>query len=76
MELPLWIPGDENAFLQASVAKARAARLHTRPLEETARDTLAWARESGAQLVTENQYGPAGLDPAKEAKLLAAWRER
>ena len=55
-----------------SVAKAMAAGLRLRPLEETARDTLAWARETGAQLVTETQYGTAGLDPAREAELLRA----
>ena len=76
MELPLWIPGDEQAFLQMSVARARAAGLQTRPLEETARDTLEWARDTGATLVTKNPYGPAGLDPAKEAELLEAWRAR
>ena len=76
MELPLWIPGDEQAFLQMSVAKASAAGLRSRPLEETARDTLAWARDSGSGLVTEAPYGSAGLDPAKEAELLEAWRAR
>jgi 2'-hydroxyisoflavone reductase len=76
MELPLWIPGEEQAFLQMSVAKALAAGLQTRPLAETARDTFAWAQETGASLVTENAYGSAGLDPAKEAELLEAWRER
>jgi 2'-hydroxyisoflavone reductase len=72
MELPLWVPRSEEAFLQMSVAKAVAAGLRLRPLEETARDTLAWARATGAQLVTETQYGTAGLDPAREAELLRA----
>jgi 2'-hydroxyisoflavone reductase len=76
MELPLWIPGEEQAFLQMSVARARAAGLETRPLAETARDTLAWAQETGAALTTEAPYGTAGLDPAKEAELLDAWRAR
>ena len=74
MELPLWVPADLEAFLQKSVAKAVAAGLRFRPIEDTARDTLAWARESGAQLVTETQYGTAGLDSAREAELLEAWR--
>ena len=74
MELPLWLPAADEAFLQMSVAKAVAAVLSFRPLEETARDTLAWAHETGAELVTENQYGTAGLDPAREAELLQAWR--
>jgi len=74
MELPLWVPTSEDAFLQMSVAKAVAAGLRFRPIEDTARDTLAWARETGAGLVTETQYGTAGLDPAREAELLEAWR--
>jgi len=74
MELPLWLPAADEAFLQMTVAKAVAAGLSFRPLEETVRDTLAWARETGAELVTENQYGTAGLDPAREAELLEAWR--
>jgi 2'-hydroxyisoflavone reductase len=76
MELPLWIQREHQPFLQMSVEKAQAAGLRCRPLEETARDTLAWAKESGAQLVTETPWGSAGLDPAKEAELLAAWHER
>jgi 2'-hydroxyisoflavone reductase len=73
MELPLWVPREAAAFLQMSVAKAIAAGLRFRPVEETARDTLAWARETGAGLVTETTYGSAGLDPAREAELLATW---
>jgi 2'-hydroxyisoflavone reductase len=76
MELPLWVPNDVAPFLQMSVAKAVDAGLSFRPLEETARDTLAWAREVGAELVTETQYGTAGLDPPREAELLDAWRRR
>jgi 2'-hydroxyisoflavone reductase len=74
MELPLWVPAEESAFLQMSVAQAVAAGLRFRPLEETAADTLAWALETDAHLVTETQYGTAGLDPAREAELLEAWR--
>jgi 2'-hydroxyisoflavone reductase len=72
MELPLWVPREAEAFLQMSVAKALAAGLRIRPIEETASDTLTWARGAGAQLVTETQYGTAGLDAAREAELLAA----
>jgi 2'-hydroxyisoflavone reductase len=74
MELPLWVPADVEALLQMSVAKAVAAGLRFRALEETARDTLAWARETGAELVTKTEYGSAGLDPSREAELLEAWR--
>src|SRR5437773_6684344 len=52
MQLPLWVPREEDAFLQMSVAKAVAEGLSFRPVEETARDTLACAREAGAELGT------------------------
>jgi len=53
MELPLWLPGDEYAgLLRADVSRALAAGLTCRPLEETARDTLAWSREAGEQRPT------------------------
>jgi 2'-hydroxyisoflavone reductase len=76
MEMPLWVPKDVAPFLQMSVAKAVEEGLSFRPLEETARDTLAWALETGAELVTETQYGTAGLDSAREADLLRAWAAR
>ena len=75
-ELPLWIPGPEAAFLEGDVSKAVAAGLRFRPLDVTVGDTLAWAREAGEQLVTDRglRQGRAGLDPAREAELLEAWR--
>ena len=76
MELPLWVSEVDTWFLQADVSRAVAAGLRFRPLEETARDTLAWARQTGAGLVTPGQVGAAGLDPQREAELLEAWRRR
>jgi len=53
MELPIWIPGKEWAGLQqADISRALAAGLTFRPLEETARDTLAWSLEAGEQRPT------------------------
>jgi 2'-hydroxyisoflavone reductase len=74
-ELPLWLPGTDAPFLQMSVARAVAAGLRIRPLEETARDTLAWAQDAGEQLVTDRglRQGRAGLDPARESELHRAW---
>lgn len=67
--LPLWMPHPENAgFLARSPAPALAAGLTLRPLEETARDTLAWARATNAQ--------PIGLTAAEEAAVLAARHAR
>jgi nucleoside-diphosphate-sugar epimerase len=65
MELPLWLPGtDADGLMRADVSRALAAGLTFRPLEETARDTLAWSREAGEQRPT--------LARAKEAEILAA----
>ena len=64
MELPLWLPGDEYAgMLAVNVSRAIAAGLAFRPLEETARDTLAWSLEAGEQRPT--------LSREKERELLA-----
>lgn len=53
MELPLWLPGEEyGGMLRADISRALAAGLAFRPLEETARDTLAWSREAGEQRPT------------------------
>jgi 2'-hydroxyisoflavone reductase len=76
MELPLWVSEADTWFLQADVSRAVAAGMRFRPLEETARDTLAWARQAGAGLVTPGQVGSAGLDPQREAELLEAWSRR
>jgi 2'-hydroxyisoflavone reductase len=64
MELPLWLPGDEHAgILRADISRALAAGIEFRPLEETARDTLAWSLEAGEQRPT--------LSREKEREILA-----
>jgi 2'-hydroxyisoflavone reductase len=64
MELPLWVPGDDfGGMLRADISRALAAGLTFRPLEETARDTLAWSLEAGEQRPT--------LTRGKEAEILA-----
>jgi 2'-hydroxyisoflavone reductase len=63
-ELPLWAPGDDFAWLcRVDVSRALDAGLTFRPLEETARDTLAWSRVAGEQRPT--------LTREKERELLA-----
>lgn len=67
MELPLWIAdSDEVGIHMADVSGALAEGLAFRPLEQTVRDTLALAEPTAV----------AGLAPAREAELLARWRER
>jgi 2'-hydroxyisoflavone reductase len=63
-ELPLWVLEEDSAFLETGNAKAVAAGLGFRPLEETARDTLAWDRGRGAAPLQ------AGLAAEREAELL------
>jgi 2'-hydroxyisoflavone reductase len=76
MELPLWIPENEGmaGFFSVDCSRAIAAGLTFRPILETARDTLAWAR---AREQSGEPWTPAaGLDPAKERGLLSGAAER
>ncbi len=69
MELPLWLASPEYAgMLSVDPSPGLAAGLSPRPLEETVRETLAWAQSSDAP-----EEAPAGLDPAKEQAVLDAW---
>lgn len=74
-DLPVWIPaeGDQAGTGRLSAAKAKAAGLTYRPLAETVKDTLAftatWTDERRAKL-------KAGLSPAREAEVIAAWKAR
>ncbi|MBO3748064.1 NAD-dependent epimerase [Streptosporangiaceae bacterium NEAU-GS5] len=79
VELPLWLaddPESANAWLPSS-AKALAAGLVCRPVEETVRDTWEWLREIPED---ERSFGNFqlhhGMAPEKEARILAAWDER
>jgi nucleoside-diphosphate-sugar epimerase len=73
-ELPLWIPEGEDPFGRFGggmpIARAVAAGLTLRPLAQTVRATLEWARTqpvvTGSRLVA-----PGGLAPQREAELLA-----
>ena len=69
MELPLWLHDSKYAaMLSIDPEPAFAAGLHARPLEETARDTLAWIAAGDAPADP-----PAGLDRAKEQQVLDSW---
>lgn len=72
-ELPLWAPeyGETAAVWRPSSAKAVAAGLRCRPVEESIRDTAAWL------------FGPGGLDEAfgpdrtgREARPITPEREQ
>jgi 2'-hydroxyisoflavone reductase len=66
MELPVWVSSDEMAGLhRVGNERAVAAGLTFRPLDEVARATLADAETTD----------DAGLNPEREAELLAAWAQ-
>ena len=68
-DMPTWVPDDEEGvgFSRVDVSKAIEAGLRFRPLEETVRDTLAWAQTRPA-----DHEWRAGLTAEREAQVLAA----
>jgi 2'-hydroxyisoflavone reductase len=71
---PIWAPyqGDTRGFHTWSFARAQAAGLRFRPVDETVRDTLAWYKtQLGAERGRTRLAGPTAEE---EAKLLAAFR--
>jgi len=70
-ELPAWAPGDPLMYV--SVKRAVAAGLTYRPLAVTARDTLEWDLSRPA---ADRAKRAAGMTRAREAELLALWKER
>ena len=71
MHLPLWVPDAKRGMLQADIAKATAEGLTFRPLSETIDHTLRWAHSRPGDYEWR-----AGLSPAREAEVLAAWHRR
>ncbi|HEY5185624.1 MAG TPA: NAD-dependent epimerase/dehydratase family protein [Actinomycetes bacterium] len=70
--LPLWPGGDPGRWANAvDPSAAYASGLAPRPLADTVRDTLAWARAAD-----QPTRDGVGLTPARETELLARWRAR
>jgi 2'-hydroxyisoflavone reductase len=69
MTMPLWLPREGRSL----VDNARAIRsgLRFRPIADTVRDTLQWA---GAER-GDKPFSSTGLPAAREAELLAKWRD-
>lgn len=68
--IPLWLPLPEYTGLMAHDVRASYdAGLATRPIGETARDTLAWLRDHPDAAVT-------GLTRDEESAVLRAWHAR
>ncbi len=66
--LPLLLPPDYDVMFLRARDAADAAGMPATPLEQTARDTLAWDRERGLPALAQD------LDPDREAELLTAAR--
>lgn len=79
-ELPLWMPPGQgaDAAWQADTARAEAAGMHARPVRETVADTWAWMQSARwtPQPPPRESLPDHGIDPSKEAAILAAWHGR
>ncbi|MEZ5963717.1 MAG: NAD-dependent epimerase/dehydratase family protein [Planctomycetota bacterium] len=62
MEMPLWLPRTGRSY--ALNDRARAQGLRFRPMADTIRDTLAWAKAN------PRPFARTGLEPGKEKALL------
>lgn len=66
-DMPVWVPDNEESagFSRVDISKAIKAGLSFRPIEDTVRDTLAWANTRPA-----DHEWRAGLKTEKEQELL------
>lgn len=69
MEMPLWIPAESDSY--AKNDRAMAKGLTFRPIGETIRDTLAWAKDEATR---RKLFTRTGIAPEKEATVIAAVR--
>ena len=71
-DMPVWA-GKDDAVARTNIDRALSKGLTFRPLEVTARDTLAWFKS----LPQDRQSHPkAGLSSQREAEVLAAWKKQ
>jgi len=69
LQMPLWLHEQDQNLDRVSISRALFSGLRFRPLEDTARDTLAWERA----LRLDTRPASPALKPEREAQLLAAW---
>ena len=74
-DMPAWVPADDEnkGFGQRSIARALKAGLTFRPLAQTTVDLMAWFH---AQPEARQNTLRAGIKPAREVEVLAAWKAR
>jgi 2'-hydroxyisoflavone reductase len=73
MELPLYLGGDpkEDPMMRVDLSRALSEDLTYRPLSDTVRDTLEWAK-----LRPSDHKWRAGLSADRESALLDDWKNR
>jgi nucleoside-diphosphate-sugar epimerase len=78
-ELPIWVPpvGDMAGFYTCDSSLALRSGLSCRAARDTVEDTWSWLRDNPdwAQVVNVNR-SRVGMDPEREAALLAAWADQ
>ncbi|MFB7335821.1 SDR family oxidoreductase [Streptomyces adustus] len=74
-QLPVWVPPDSDmhdSMHTGDTSRARATGLDCRPVAETVADTWSWLRGIGGTPPRRPDRPVPGLDPAVEARVLAA----
>ena len=73
-DMPVWVPprGEDGGMGRINIERSVGKGLTFRPLEVTARDTLAWFKSQPP----ERQKLKAGITPEREAEVLAAWHKK
>ena len=79
VELPIWVPpvGEWAGFYMTDSSLAHRSGLTCRSVRETVGDTWSWLRDNPewTQVVTGNRTS-VGMEPGREAELLAAWADQ
>jgi 2'-hydroxyisoflavone reductase len=71
-DMPVWA-GDELGMARTNISRALGKGLTLRLLADTARDTFAWFKWQPQDRQSKLR---AGLAPAREAEVLAAWKKQ
>jgi 2'-hydroxyisoflavone reductase len=75
-DLPVWLPSADAGLHRTVLQRAAATGLVCRPLQDTLRDTAAWAASDALGGRPAADRPQPGLAPEREAALLAAWAAR
>ena len=70
-DMPVWA-GRESGIAKTNINRAMSKGLTFRPLADTARDTVTWFKSLPQDRQSKMR---AGLTPAREAEVLAAWKK-